>query len=80
MVNNMNAKALSKISKLALLDSVICFVGVTVLGILGWIHFLIVIIAVFTILCGVAIAVIAAALGHLVQKASKVKDENDLTI
>jgi hypothetical protein len=75
-----NAKALSTISKLALVDSIICFIGIVSFSIMGIIHFSILILSVLVIMFGVAVAVIAAALGHLVRKASKLKEENDLTI
>ncbi|WP_455714193.1 DUF2975 domain-containing protein [Anaerosporobacter sp.] len=75
-----NAKALATISKLALIDSVICFLGIVLFSIIGIIHFTILILSVLVIMFGVAVSIIAAALGHLVQKASKMKEENDLTI
>lgn len=75
-----NAKALDWISKLALLDSITCFIGIVSFSIMGIMHFTILILSVLIIMFGLAISIIAAALGHLVQKASKLKDENDLTI
>lgn len=75
-----NAKALSIISKLALVDSFVCFLGILVFSSLQMIHISILVVGILVIIVGIAVSVIAAALGHLVQKASKMKEENDLTI
>ncbi|HEX3021318.1 MAG TPA: DUF2975 domain-containing protein [Lachnospiraceae bacterium] len=75
-----NAKSLSVISKLAVFDSVICFVGNVIFLSLGMSHFIVIIGFPFAVMGGIAIAVVAAALAHLVEKAYKMKEENDLTI
>ncbi|WP_310602740.1 DUF2975 domain-containing protein [Anaerosporobacter sp.] len=75
-----NAKALAMISKLAMADSFLCFLGMVAFSVVQIMHFSVFIIGIMVVIIGIAIAVIAAALGHLVQKASKMKEENDLTI
>ncbi len=75
-----NAKALAIISKLAMIDSFLCFSGIVIFSMFQMMHISILVLGILVVSVGIAISVIAAALGHLVQKASKLKDENDLTI
>ncbi|HEX3078339.1 MAG TPA: DUF2975 domain-containing protein [Lachnospiraceae bacterium] len=75
-----NAKALYTISKLAILDSILCFIGNIIFFVLGMSHPGVIIGFMFVIMGGIAIAVVAATLAHLVEKACKMKEENDLTI
>ena len=75
-----NAKALAIISKLAMVDSILCFSGIVTFSMFQMMHISILVLGILVVSVGIAISVIAAALGHLVQKASKLKDENDLTI
>lgn len=75
-----NAKALAIISKLAMLDSIICFLGILTFSMLQMMHISILVLGILVVIVGIAFTVIAATLGHLVQKASKLKEENDLTI
>lgn len=75
-----NAKALAIISKLSMVDSILCFLGIVIFSMFQMMHISILVLGILVVIVGIAISVIAAALGHLVQNASKMKDENDLTI
>ena len=75
-----NAKALAIISKLAIVDSFLLFLGIVLFSVFQMMHISILVLGILVVIEGIAISVIAAVLGHLVQKASKMKDENDLTI
>lgn len=75
-----NAQLLLSISRWALIDVVWCIVVTAVFTVLGVIHLSFVAAALFLILVGAAIAVAAAALSHLTEKAAKIKEENDLTV
>ena len=75
-----NARYLSGIGLCALVDTGYCAVGtVTVFVITGG-HPSVLLLAVTAVLGGLAIAVAAFLLSHLVLKAAALKDENDLTI
>ena len=56
------------------------FAGMVVLMILNLLHPSILLMALFIIFVGVSIAVVAAVLSHLVEKACELKEENELTI
>ena len=75
-----NARALSSISKLAIFNCILCFLGNVVFYIFNMSHPGIVIGFLFVIFAGIAIAIVAAALAHLVENASNLREENDLTI
>lgn len=75
-----NATLLGWISRLAIIDTIICFIGNIVFFFLGMSHPSVVIGFLFVIFAGIAIAVVSAALAHLVEKASRIQEENDLTI
>lgn len=75
-----NAKRLKVISKLALLESILYVVASIALFVFNLLHPSILLIILFIIFIGIAIAVVTAVLSHLVEKASDIKDENDLTI
>ncbi len=75
-----NARYLKSISILAVVDSSYFFVANLVLLLLGMNHPGILLASLFVEFAGVAIAVVAAALSHLVQKAAEIQEENDLTI
>lgn len=75
-----NAMTLKSISKLALSEGLWYFVGLAILLILKLFHFGLFFIILLIIFAAIAIAVIAAALSHLVKKASDLKQENEYTI
>lgn len=75
-----NAELLSWISRLAIIDTIICFIGNMIFFILGMSHPSVVIGFLFVIFAGITVAVVSAALAHLVDKASRIQEENDLTI
>lgn len=75
-----NATLLMHISRLAVLDSVIFFVGNTAFLFLGMNHIGLFLLSFFVEFAGVGIAVASAALSHLVFKACNLKQENELTI
>lgn len=78
--SHVNARYLAGIGLCALVDTGYCAVGtVTVFAITGG-HPSVLLLAVTAILGGLAIAVAAFLLSHLVRKAAALKDENDLTI
>ncbi|MBQ0110597.1 MAG: DUF2975 domain-containing protein, partial [Oscillospiraceae bacterium] len=75
-----NASLLKKIANLAIIDAAYYFIvniimlvaNVTVLGLLA--------LSLMAVFAGVAVAVAAAALSHLVQKAAALQEQSDLTI
>lgn len=75
-----NARYLKNISMLALLDSGYFFLANLILLFLNMNHPGIFLISLFVEFAGVAVAVTAAALSHLVQKAAEIQNENELTI
>ena len=77
---NENAYALKNISYLALCDSVYFFVGNVVLYLMDMNHPSVFLASFFVIFAGVAVAVAAAALSHLVLKAARLQEQSDLTI
>ena len=75
-----NAKSLIWISGLAIFNTIFCFVVNVTFLILNMSHPGIFIGFIFVIFAGIAIAIVSAALSHLVKKASVLQEENDLTI
>lgn len=75
-----NSKYLKYISVLALADSGYFFLANLILLLLNMNHPAIFLGSMFIEFAGVAAAVAAAALSHLVQKAAKIQQENELTI
>jgi hypothetical protein len=75
-----NAALLKKIAHLAIFNSAVFFVGNVALFFLGMNHPGILVCSLFVVFAGIAIAVAAASLSHLVQKAAELRNENDLTI
>lgn len=75
-----NAKLFKTISILAAADSALFFIGNVVLTFVGLNHPGVVIFSIFGVFIGIAIAVAAAVLSHLVAKAAELQSENDLTI
>ncbi len=75
-----NANRLKTIAILAAADSAFVFIGNVVFLLLNMNHPGVMLAALFVVFAGIAIAVAAAALSHLVLKAAKLREENDLTI
>lgn len=75
-----NAKYLKAISILALSDSGYFFLANLVLLLLNMNHPAIFLGSLLVEFAGVAVTVAAATLSHLVQKAAKIQQENELTI
>lgn len=75
-----NADSLKKISYLAVSESMLYFLAIVALLILKLLHPGILIIALFIIFIGIALAVTTAALSRLVEKARLIEEENELTI
>lgn len=75
-----NAVYLKRIGILALMDAAYFFLANLVLIFLNKNHPTIFIASLFVEFAGVAVAVVAAVLSHLVQKAAKIQQENELTI
>jgi len=75
-----NAKRLAHISRLAAGDAGFLFVGNVVLLLMNMHHPSVFIALLAVVFAGVAIAVAAACLSHLVQKAAALQEQSDLTI
>jgi hypothetical protein len=75
----LNAARLRRISRLALLDTVLYILCGAVRIITGQLHVEVYTIA-FIVVLGFGVTVASAALSHLTQKAADMKAENDLTI
>ena len=75
-----NSASLRMIALLALIDSAYFFIGNIVFLLLNMSHFGILLLSFLVDTIGIAIAVISAALSHMVYKSAKLKEENDLTI
>ena len=75
-----NAKSLTYISRFSLIEVIYYFIGIVLLLIFDLLHPPIIIAMAVVIFISFAMAVITAALSHLVNKAAAIKDENDLTV
>ena len=75
-----NADAFVQISRIALALAIIWFVGFTLLAIKQWLGVAITILMIFAVLISIIVAILAAALSHLILKAYEMKQENELTI
>ena len=75
-----NAKHMEKISYLAGADTIVLISGNIVLLILNMNHPSVFLVLLLIGIIGIGISVAAAVLSHLIQKASNLQDENDLTI
>lgn len=75
-----NVNSLKRISQLLISDCIILFIGNVVLFFLNMNHPGIALIMLFIMFAGIAVAVLSASLSHLVLKAYKMKEENELTI
>ncbi|CDZ24872.1 putative membrane protein [[Clostridium] cellulosi] len=75
-----NAKRLKLISILAAADSALVFIGNIILLLLNMNHPGVILVALLIIFVGIDLAVLFAALSHMVMKATKLREENELTI
>ena len=75
-----NAKLLALISRLAAGDAVFFFVGNVALLLLNMSHPGVFLLSLLVVFAGVAVAVAAACLSHLVRKAADLQEQSDLTI
>lgn len=75
-----NAKLMKDISFLAAVDSGFFFIGNLVYLFLNINHPGIVLLAMIVVFFGIAVAVAAAALSHLIMKAAQLQEQSDLTI
>ena len=75
-----NAVSLRSIALLTAGDAVFFFAGNVLYLFLNMNHPAVFLLSCFVVFFGVAIAVAAACLSHLVYKAAKIREENDLTI
>ncbi|SHJ81495.1 Protein of unknown function [Clostridium amylolyticum] len=75
-----NSKSLKLISKLALLECILYLAAMFILLILNLLHPSIILGVLFIIFVGISIAIASATISHLVENASELKKENDLTI
>lgn len=75
-----NSVSLRNISILAAADSVFFFLGNLLFLILNLSHPAVLLVSCFLVFGGVSIAVAAACLSHLIYKAAKLREENELTI
>lgn len=75
-----NAKLLKEISWLAIIDAILFFVGSLGFSLVWGSNILVIAGALMVVFAGLAIGILTAALSHMVLKASRIKDENDLTI
>lgn len=75
-----NSLSLRNISIAAAADAVFFFLGNILFLLLNMSHPAVFLVSCFIVFGGVAIAVAAACLSHLVYKAAKMREENDLTI
>ena len=75
-----NAVSLRNIALLAAGDALFFFAGNVLYLFLNMNHPAIFLVSCFVVFLGVAVAAAAACLSHLVYKAAKLREENDLTI
>lgn len=75
-----NARLLKWISGLAAGDAAFFFIGNVLYLFLGWSHPGVTLLSLIVVFVGVAISVAAAALSHLVMKATLLQEQEDLTI
>lgn len=78
--SNENAIHLKKISQWSILDVIYFFTGNLIFVLLNMNHPGIFLLSLLMDFIGIAVAVLSAALSHLVYKAAKLKEENELTI
>lgn len=75
-----NISNLIWISRLAIIDSIYCFIGNIVLLILNMNHPGVFIGFMVVVFVGIVIAIVAATLSHLARKANLIEEENELTV
>jgi hypothetical protein len=75
-----NAKRLKLISILAAADAILVFAGNLIFLFLNMSHPSVFLMALLVVFVGIALSVVFAALSHMVLKAAKLREENELTI
>jgi len=75
-----NIRSLDIIGRMAIFDVIALFAGGVALYFMGMLNAAALLISLFVCIVGLTVSIICAALGHLVQKAIDLKEENDLTI
>lgn len=75
-----NANAFKNISRIALMLGVVWFFGIVILAVSGFLQPGILLIMLAMVMIHMIIAVLAAALSHLILKAYEMKQETELTI
>lgn len=75
-----NARRLTMISRLALIDTVLCILAIIFLMLAGAMHPGVLLLVLLIAVIGAGFTVAAAALSHLTLKAALLQEENDLTV
>lgn len=75
-----NAKAFVVISRLLLVMGGIWFGGILFLAVFHWLNPAIMILMILAVLCSMILAILSAALSHLIRKAYELEQECELTI
>ena len=75
-----NARRLRMVSWMCGMDVVLYIFAAMVLLITGWLRLGVLLAILLVLFVGISLAVVAACLSHLVEKAAALKQENDLTI
>ncbi|MEG6572426.1 DUF2975 domain-containing protein [[Clostridium] cellulosi] len=75
-----NAKRLKLISILAATDSALVLIGNIIFLLLNMNHISVILVALLIIIAGMDLSVLFAALSNMVMKATKLREENELTI
>lgn len=78
--SEVNARDLKYVSCMALLDAAFFFAANVAMLLLNMSHPAVMIGSLLVVFAGIAVAVVAATGSHLIQKAARLKEENDLTI
>lgn len=76
----LNAKRLAKIALIFLFDSAVFIIGLIIYAFLGIGEYGLYAFMLVVLFVGISLAAIAACLSHLVGKAAKIEEENELTI
>ena len=75
-----NAHTFVQITRIALVLAFVWFAGFTMLSFKHWVSPAIAIFMIFAVLISIIVAILAAAMSHLILKAYEMKQENELTI
>ena len=75
-----NARRLTQICRLALLDTILCLAAMVVLLVLHALHPGVLLLLLFICAVGAGLSAAAASLSHLTQKAALLQEESELTV